>query len=357
MFPIVLAEVRNEFLNFENTGMSITEISHRSSEYSKINNEAQNAVKQLLSVPDNYKILFLPGGGQGMFSAIAMNLMNRTGSADYVVAGIWSGLAAKEAAKYGTVNPVFPKPGKLGDIPDSKSWTLNPNASYLYYCDNETIEGIEFPFIPETRGSVPIVVDMASNIMTRKFDVSKFGLIFAPVQKNLGTAGVVLAIIRDDLLGTPMKICPSVLNFTELANTNSILNTPPIFQVYVTGKILQWINIQGGLKEMEKQCCQKSQLLYNAINQSNNFYECHVPENFRSRINVSFKIGGGNDNLEEKFVQEAEEHRIYQLRGHRLVGGIRVSLYNAVSYEDTETLVQFMKNFQAKYQNSIERHL
>ncbi|RZC39048.1 phosphoserine aminotransferase, partial [Asbolus verrucosus] len=200
----VLSEVQSELLSFRDSGMSLMEMSHRSKEYSKINNDAQNAVRELLNVPENYKILFIQGGGTGAFAAVAMNMMNRTGSADYAVTGTWSGKAAKEAAKYGKVSLVFPKADKPGSIPPESTWTLSPDASYLYYCDNETVDGVEFPYVPNSNG-VPIVCDMSSSIMTKRVDVAKFGAIIAGAQKNIGPAGVTLIIVREDLLGNPMK--------------------------------------------------------------------------------------------------------------------------------------------------------
>lgn len=347
----VLTEVQGELLSYQNSGMSLMEMSHRSKEYSDINKSAQNTIRELLNVPDNYKILFIQGGGLGAFAAVAMNFMNRTGSADYAATGTWSGKAAQEAAKYGEVNLVFPKADKPGSIPDQSTWKLNPNASYFYYCDNETVDGVEYHFIPETHG-VPLVVDMSSNIMTRKFDISKFGCVFGGAQKNIGPAGVVVVIVREDLLGNAMKITPSVFNFTQVLKENSVLNTPATFSVYVMEKVLQWIKRNGGVDGMEKEAARKSGLLYGAMKESNNFYSCPIDDNCQSRINVPFRVGGpqGDEALEEKFLQEAEKRFMYQLKGHRSVGGIRASLYNATTHEDVALLVKFMKEFQAQNQ-------
>ncbi|CAG9766828.1 unnamed protein product [Ceutorhynchus assimilis] len=347
----VLVEVQGELLSYQNSGMSLIEMSHRSKEYGQINKSAQDLVRELLKVPDNYKILFIQGGGMGGFAAVAMNFLNRTGTADYAVTGTWSNKAAKEAEKYGTVNLVFPKADKPGSIPDQSTWNLNPNASYFYYCDNETVDGVEFPYIPETNG-VPIVVDMSSNIMTRKVDVSKFGCIFGGAQKNIGPSGVVVVIVREDLLGNAMKICPSVFNFTQVHKENSVLNTPATFSVYVMEKVLQWIKKNGGVDNMEVQSSRKSGLLYEAMKASNNFYSSPIDKNCQSRINIPFRVGGpqGNEELEEKFLVEAEKRFMYQLKGHRSVGGIRASLYNAITYEDVALLVKFMKEFQAQNQ-------
>ncbi|KAH1027919.1 hypothetical protein HUJ05_001344 [Dendroctonus ponderosae] len=295
----VLRAAQEEFLSYQNMGFSVTELSHRSQAYAEINGNAER---------------------------------------------IWSHIAATEAKKYGTINYVFPKPSSSGIIPDEASWSLNPDASYVYYCDNETIQGIEYPFVPDTKG-VPLVVDMSSSIMTKKIDVSRFGVIIAAVQKNLGTAGLGIVIIREDLLGRAMDICPSILNFELLSNYASILNTPPVFAVYLFGKVLEWVKSHGGLEAMEEQSKRKSELLYTTIDGSSGFYQNSVPVRNRSKTNVPIRIKNGDEGLEEEFLREAEEKGMYQLKGHSLVGGIRVSLYNAVSYEDLLILIDFMKEF------------
>lgn len=343
----VLEAVQAELLSYNGLGVSIMEMSHRSPEYTKINNDAQKYVRDLLKVPDNYKILFMQGGGTGAFAAIAMNLLNRTGSADYMVTGTWSGKAAKEAAKYGEVNLVFPKP-PLGTIPDKSVWKFNPDASYVYYCANETVDGVEFSEIPEVPAGVPLVTDMSSSIMTRELDVSKFGVIFGGAQKNIGPAGVTVVIIREDLLGSPMKVCPSVFDFTNIAKENSVHNTPATFSVYVMNKVFEWIDKSGGVKEMERQAIIKAEMLYKAIADSNGFYSCPIAPNCRSRMNVPFRVGGasGDEELEKKFLLESEKVQMQQLKGHRSVGGMRASLYNAVSIDDVKLLVTFMEQFQ-----------
>lgn len=347
----VLEEVQNELLSYELSGMSIMEMSHRSKEYGKINKDAQTAVRELLNVPGNYKVLFIQGGGTGAFAAIAMNLLNRTGTADYCVTGTWSSKAAKEAEKYGEVRLAFPVPKKLGKIPDQSTWSLNPDASYVYYCANETVDGVQFHFIPETYG-VPLVTDMSSCIMTEQLDVSKFGCIFGGAQKNIGPAGVTVVIIREDLLGNPMKICPSVFDFTNVNKENSIHNTPATFSVYVMERVFQWIQRNGGVAAMEEQANAKSNLLYSTIENSNTFYSCPIDRIARSKMNIPFRVGGenGDERLEKLFLKETEEFRMFQLQGHRSVGGMRASLYNAVTYEDVQTLVNYMKEFQRRHE-------
>lgn len=351
----VLLEVQKELLSFENNGMSIMEMSHRSKEYLKINNDAQISISELLKVPENYRILFIQGGATGAFAAVAMNLIGRTGTADYCVTGTWSQKAYKEALKFGDVKLAFPIASKPGSIPKQDTWILNPNASYLYYCANETVDGVEFSYIPETNG-VPLVTDMSSNIMTKQFDVSKFALIFAGAQKNIGPAGVVLIIIRDDILAecatSCIKQCPSIFDFRHIAKENSIHNTPATFSVYVMNKVFDWIKREGGVAEMERRSDAKAHLLYDTMHKccNGNYYCCPIDLDCQSRMNVPFRVGGpqGNELLEEKFLREAENTYMQQLKGHRSVGGVRASLYNAVTIEDVRGLVHFMFDFQQK---------
>ncbi|KAF7271008.1 phosphoserine aminotransferase-like [Rhynchophorus ferrugineus] len=346
----VLEDVQKEFVNYRDIGFSITELSHRSEEYTELNQQAQDDLRTLLSVPDNYKILFTQGGGQGLLSAIPLNLIGENGTADYIITGIWSTVAANEAKKYGQINCIHAE----CDVPSEEKWNLNENASYLFYCDNETIEGKEFHFVPKVE-NIPIVADMSSSIMMKKIDVSKFGVIFAAAQKNLGTAGLGVVIVREDLLGRALNICPSFLNFTQLSQHNSILNTPPIFSIYLLSKVLKWVKQNGGLETMEQRCKEKSKLLYDTINESGGFYHCLVENtSIRSRINIPFCINGGDAKMEEKFLSEAAKCQIYQLKGHKLVGGIRVSLYNSISYNDVMILTDFMIKFKKENEKVIQ---
>ncbi|XP_008555170.1 probable phosphoserine aminotransferase [Microplitis demolitor] len=340
----VLKEAQNEFMDFNDTGISILELSHRSGDYAKVNQNAQDCLRELLNIPSNYKILFMQGGGTGLFAAVPLNLMSKTGTADYIVTGSWSSKAAKEAEKYGKVNIVHKKMSKYTGIPDASTWNLDPNASYLYYCSNETIHGVEFDFVPETNG-VPVVADMSSNILTRKFDVSKFGVIYAGAQKNFGPSGVTVVIVREDLLGNPMTVCPSVLDFTVAAQNNSIYNTPPTFQVYFIGRVFEWIKRNGGVEEMEKRAIKKSKLIYDIIEKSNGFYSCPIEPKARSRMNLPFRIGNDNEELEKEFLAGASKLGMLQLKGHRSVGGIRASLYNAVTFEEAKALADYMEKF------------
>lgn len=346
----VLLEVQKELVEHGTSGMSVMEMSHRGAAYVKLHTETIQLARELLQVPDNYKVLLMQGGGTGLFAAVAMNLIGRTGTADYLVTGSWSSKAAKEAAKYGKVNMVVPKAAKCTCVPDRKDWKLDPNASYLYYCDNETIEGVEFDFVPETNG-VPLVVDMSSNIMSRPVDIKKFGVIFACAQKNIGPSGITLVIVREDLIGHQMPITPTVLDFSIVDKDNSINNTPPTFIIYVMGRVFAWIKRQGGLEKMFAASRTKSTMIYDVISTSNNFYYCPVSSNVRSRMNVPFRIGGsaGNEVLEKEFLKGAEALGMQQLKGHRLVGGIRASFYNAVTIEEAEVLRKYMLEFHAKH--------
>lgn len=345
----VLLEVQKELVEHGQSGMSVMEMSHRGASYVQIHNETIELARELLNVPDNYKILLMQGGGTGLFAAVAMNLIGRTGTADYLVTGSWSAKAAKEAAKYGKINMVLPKPAKYTSVPDRKEWKLDPNAAYVYYCDNETIEGVEFDAVPDTNG-VPLVVDMSSNIMSRQVDVKKFGVIFACAQKNIGPAGITLVIVRDDLIGHQLSITPTILDFSIVAKDNSINNTPPTFIIYVVGRVFAWIKRNGGLDKMHQAAVAKSKMIYDVIAASNNFYYCPVESKVRSRMNVPFRVGGsgGNDALEKDFLKGAEVAAMQQLKGHRSVGGIRASLYNAVTTQEAETLRKYMIEFQSK---------
>lgn len=350
----VLAHAQKEMLDHQDTGVSVMEMSHRSSEFSKILNSAEHKLRHLLAIPQNYKILFLQGGGTGQFSAVPLNLLplKPSLSADYLVTGSWSAKAAQEAEKYGTVNLVVPKTKKYTSIPDPSTWKLNPDASYFYYCANETIDGVEFQYIPEI--SVPIVCDMSSNMLTRHLDINKFGLIFAGAQKNIGCAGVTLVIIREDLIGFAMKICPVIFDYQIQAGNNSLYNTPPTYGIYIMGLVFNWIDEEGGVEKMEENSIKKSNLVYDLIDSSQGFYHCPLDKDCRSRMNIPIRIGSlqGHETLEKQFSEEATKTGYLQLKGHRSVGGIRVSLYNAVTVEEAEHLVGFMTSFMER-----NRHL
>ncbi|XP_067628037.1 probable phosphoserine aminotransferase isoform X2 [Eurosta solidaginis] len=343
----VLKEVQANLINCNGTGISVMEMSHRSANYAAIQEAALNDLRDILNLPANYKILFMQGGGTGQFAAVCFNLLGRTGVADYVVTGSWSAKAAKEAEQYGKVNLVIPKEKKFTTIPTEETWKLDPNASYLYYCDNETVDGVEFDFVPEIPNGVPVVCDMSSNFLSRPFDITKFGLIFAGAQKNIGPAGVTVVIVREDLIGHHTKETPSILNFAQMDKNASLLNTPPTFCIYVMGLVFKWIKRNGGVASMAKASAIKSRLIYDVIDKSNGFYSCPVEKRVRSRMNVPFRIGSsvGVDALEKDFLAQAESQGMLQLKGHRSVGGIRASLYNAITVVETEQLAKLMTEF------------
>ncbi|XP_023164635.2 probable phosphoserine aminotransferase [Drosophila hydei] len=345
----VLKEVQANLLNCNGSGISVMEMSHRSSNYGKIQEAAIADLRELLNVPQNYKILLMQGGGTGQFAASALNLIGSTGTADYVITGSWSAKAAKEAAQYGKVNAVLPKLESYTTVPRQSTWKLDPNASYVYYCDNETVEGVEFDFVPEVK--VPLVCDMSSNFLSRPIDVSKFGMIYAGAQKNIGPAGVTVIIVREDLIGKHLKVTPSILNFELMDKNSSLLNTPPTFGIYVMGLVFKWIKANGGIAGMSERAKAKSQLIYNIIDKSNGFYYCPVQTQVRSRMNVPFRIGSsaGNEQLEKEFLAKAEAEGMIQLKGHRSVGGIRASLYNAITLDETQKLAKLMLAF---YENN-----
>ncbi|KAJ8285417.1 hypothetical protein GJAV_G00026570 [Gymnothorax javanicus] len=344
----VLLEAQKELLDYNGLGISVMEMSHRSADFLKILNSAVSLIRELLDIPDNYKVMFLHGGGTGQFSAVPLNLigLKEERCADYLVTGTWSAKAAKEAEKYGRVNIIRPKLESYTTIPDPSTWTLNPSASYVYYCCNETVHGVEFNFVPDTKGVV-LVSDMSSNFLSRPVDVSKFGLIFAGAQKNVGCAGVTVVIVREDLLGKALKECPIFLNYQVQAENNSLYMTPPCFSIYIVGLVLEWIRNCGGADAMQKLNKEKSSLIYDIINGSNGFYVSPVESSCRSRMNVPFRIGkrDGDDALEKKFLEGASKLGMISLKGHRSVGGLRASLYNAMTLEETRALADYMTEF------------
>jgi len=326
----VLLQAQRELLCHPLSNVSVTEMSHRSPEYAEINNGVQRKLRNLLNIPSNYKVMFMHGGGTGQFAAVPLNLLNTSSSgvADYFVTGTWSSKAQKEAAMYGKTNLVLPKTTSYTSIPDQSSWNLTPNASYAYYCDNETVHGVEFDSVPNVKTT--LVADMSSNFLSRQFDVSKFGVAYAGAQKNVGCAGVTIVIARDDLIGKHVRTTPSVLNYENYANDNSLYNTPPAFCVYVLGLVCDWIEQNGGVGGMEERSA-------------------------RSRMNVPFRLRDPKTNqfsedLEKKFLVGSEQSNLFSLKGHRSVGGMRASIYNAVTVEDAQALVQFMNEFREKHQ-------
>lgn len=357
----VLLKAQKDLINYEDTEVSVMELSHRSAAFSKIMHKAETLTRDLLSVPDNYKILFIQGGGNGQFAAVPMNLIQRSPSktADYFVTGYWSAKAVTECQKYGTGNLVFPKLDKFNRIPPSSEWKFSSDPAYVFLCGNETIDGVEFnsSHIDEIRAkvgeNVPIVADCCSNLFSQPIDISKFGVIFAGAQKNFGPAGVTCVIIRDDLIGMAIKECPTVFDYKVLVGNNSLYQTPPTFGIYMCTLNLEWLKSHGGVISAGKINKMKSDLIYKIIAESNGFYRSPVEESVRSRMTIPFRLYKDNDPsdaLEKEFIAAASKEHLRELKGHRSVGGIRAAIFNALSYEEIEALAAFMKKFQEEHQ-------
>lgn len=344
----VLKKAQEEMLCLPGVGASVMEISHRSKPFDEIINAAEQNVRTLLAVPDNYKILFLQGGALTQFALIPMNLLAGTDqSADYIVSGTWSKKAASEAKTQGKVNIVWD--GKVSGNgfrrkPAQSELALNPEAAYCYITLNETIEGVQYPVEPET-GNVPLVADASSEIFCRPVDVSKYGILYACAQKNAGPAGVTMVIIREDLLDKAAIELPSMFSYRKLADANSMLNTPPCFSIYMLRLITEWlINDIGGLDKMYAINKEKAALLYDVIDRSEGYYKGHADKEFRSIMNVPFRLP--SEDLDKKFQQDAAKAGLITLGGHRSVGGLRASIYNAMPREGVVALCEFMKDFQ-----------
>ncbi len=343
---VVLEEAQSELLNFKGTGMSVMENSHRSKDYEAINSEAEALVKELLEVPENYRVLFLQGGASTQFAAVPMNLVSAESHADYILTGAWAEKAYKEASKFIKTNvAASTKEDNYTRIPRVDEIKVSNNPAYVHLCSNNTIFGTQWQSYPDL-GEISLVGDMSSDFMSRRFDVSKFGLIYAGAQKNLGPAGVTVVIIRKDLLeGIPTSI-PSMLRYDIHSKNDSLYNTPPSFSVYMVNLVLRWLKNNGGLVAAEKRNAQKAALIYETIDNSGGFYRGHAAKDSRSLMNITFRLP--SEELEKQFVVESIEHGMIGLKGHRSVGGLRASIYNAMSIEGCIALVDFMKAFQSK---------
>lgn len=341
MLPEAVLEIaKSQMLEFGDTGTSIMEIGHRTNVFQEMLDRLEVKLRALIGIPANYKVLFLPGGGQGQFSLIPMNMTKHNKKVDYFVTGIWSERAAKFAKRYADVNIVTQ--ASLSSIPDSSSWSLRADAAYAYYCPNETINGLAFPEIPDC-GDVPIVSDATSSILFEKIDVSRFGIIFAAAQKNLGIAGITLLIIREDLLDNMIDETPEVFNYTTQAKENSCLNTIPTFPVYMMDLMVDWMIKQGGQDVVTEINKRKVSKLYNCIDNSNGFYVNPIDTKYRSQVNVPFTLP--DDKLLDLFLSEAAKVGLRYLNGHKLVGGARASLYNAMPEAGVDKLIDFMQHF------------
>ncbi len=341
----VLAKAAAEMMDYEGSGQSVMEMSHRSKVYEGIINGCESLLREVMNIPDNYKVLFLQGGASSQFTMVPMNLMTGSGKADYVLTGQWATKAQKEAARYGEANIVASSKDKtFSYIPKLDPDTFTKDADYFHICMNNTIYGTVYHELPQT-GDVPLVADISSCILSAPIDVSKFGLLYAGAQKNMAPAGLTVVIVREDLLGKAMDITPTMFNYQTHADNGSMFNTPPCYTIYMAKLVLEWVkNEIGGLDKMLVRNQKKADLLYNFLDSSAMFKGTVVPED-RSLMNVPFITG--NDELDAKFVKEATAAGFVNLKGHRSVGGMRASIYNAMPYEGVEKLVAFMKEFEA----------
>lgn len=341
----VLGEAQKDLLNYKGKGLSVMEMSHRSADYVAIATEAEKDLRELLNVPENYKVLFLQGGASLQFAQIPMNLLRGKKSADFVNTGMWSAKAIGEAKKYCDVNVVATdEANKFRGVPAFDTWQLDKNAAFLHYAQNETIHGVQFNYIPEV--DVPLVADFSSSILSEPLDVSKFGLIYAGAQKNIGPAGIVVVIVREDLLGDVLPGTPTMLDYKVAADNGSMYNTPPTFSWYLSGLVFKWLKNLGGLEKMAEINRLKAAKLYAAIDNSGGFYHNPVIKTYRSMMNIPFTLM--DSNLDKVFLKDADAHGLLNLAGHRSVGGMRASLYNAVPEEGVDALIAFMQDFQKK---------
>lgn len=339
----VLLTAQQEMLDWHGSGMSVMEMSHRGKEFMSIAAEAEADLRELMNVPSNYKVLFLQGGAHSQFSMIPMNLLRGKKVADYLDTGIWSKKAIDEAARYCEVNVVASSKDKnYTYAPSQDAWKLNPNAAYVHYTSNETIGGVEMFWTPKT-GDVPLVCDMSSHILSRPIDVSQYGLIYAGAQKNIGPAGLTIVIVREDLIGETLTGTPTMFDYKTHADNESMYNTPPTYGIYMAGLVFKWLKAKGGLAVMEKTNVEKAGLLYDYLDQSD-FYHSPIALENRSRMNIPFTLK--NSELDATFLKQAQDNGLLQLKGHKLVGGMRASIYNAMPIEGVKALISFMQAFE-----------
>lgn len=339
----VLSRAGDEMLDWHGAGMGVMEMSHRGKEFTGIAAEAERDLRELLAVPGHYKVLFLQGGATLQFAQVPMNLLRGKGGADYVVTGEWSKKAAKEARAHCDVHVAASSEDRRFTYAP-RDWKLRGDAAYVHYCSNETIGGVEFHWTPDT-GAVPLVADASSHLLSRALEVTKFGLIYAGAQKNLGPAGLTVVIVREDLIGAAARGTPTVMDYKLQADADSMLNTPPTYALYVAGLVFKWLKQLGGVAEMERRNVQKAQLLYGALDAG--FYRNPVAPEDRSRMNVPFSLP--HERLDALFLKGAQERGMVQLKGHRSVGGMRASIYNAMPLEGVQRLAAYLKEFAAQH--------
>jgi phosphoserine aminotransferase len=344
----VLEQAQRELLDFKGTGMSVMEISHRSKEFEAVIGEAEQDLRTLMGIPANYKVLFLQGGATLQFAMIPMNLRALGASVDYIVTGSWSKGALKEAKKLGTTKVAFSAEGEnFKRLPAQSELNLDPQAAYLYFCANETIHGVEFTAEPVPPAGVPLIADVSSDFISHPIDVSKYGLIYAGAQKNAGPAGVVVTIVREDLLDRVPENLPVMLDYQAQVAGGSMHNTPPCFAIYMVGLVFKWALGLGGLAEVQRRNEEKAGIIYQAIDASGGFYTGHAAPEARSKMNITFRLP--SEELEDLFAKEAKKQNMIGLKGHRSVGGMRASTYNALPLESAQVLVQFMQEFQKQH--------
>lgn len=340
----VLAEAAAEMLDWHGSGMSVMEMSHRGRHFIDIYEQAEADFRELMAVPSGYKVLFLQGGATLQFGMIPMNLLRGGKVAGYVNTGEWSQKAIKEAGRFCEARIVASSGDKsFTYAPGQEEWKIPPDAAYIHYTSNETIGGVEFQWVPNT-GSVTLVCDMSSHILSRPIDISKYGLIYAGAQKNIGPAGLTIVVVREDLLGSAMAATPSMLDYKVHADAGSMSNTPPTYAIYVAGLVFQWIKRQGGVSEMERRAVERSQLLYEYLDASR-MYRSMVRKQDRSRMNVPFRLS--DDALDAEFLKGAQARGLLELKGHRSVGGMRASMYNAMPVAGTRALIDYMREFES----------
>jgi len=341
----VLQQAREELLDWQGKGLSVMEMSHRSDEFVSIAERAEQDLRDLLNIPDNYRVLFLQGGASQQFAQIPLNLLPEGGRADYIDTGIWSAKAIEEASRFGNVHVAASAKGyDYFAIPGQNDWRLSADAAYVHYTPNETIGGLEFGWVPEV--SAPLVADMSSTILSRPVDISKFGLVYAGAQKNIGPSGLVVVIVREDLLGRARASCPTMLDYSVAAQNASMYNTPPTFAWYLSGLIFQWLKGQGGLEAMKRINEAKQRKLYGTIDASD-FYSNPINPADRSWMNIPFRLA--DERLDKPFLAGAEQRGLLNLKGHRSVGGMRASIYNAVPEAAVDALVAYMAEFEKQH--------
>ncbi|HPP82499.1 MAG TPA: 3-phosphoserine/phosphohydroxythreonine transaminase [Rubrivivax sp.] len=342
----VLRQAADEMLDWHGSGMSVMEMSHRGKEFIAIAADAEARLRRLLAVPASYKVLFMQGGAIAENAIVPMNLLRGKAKADYIDTGEWSKKSIKEARKYCSVNVAASAADtKYTTIPARETWKLDPDAAYVHICGNETIGGVQYHHTPDV-GSVPLVADMSSEILSRPIDVARYGLVYAGAQKNMGPSGLTVVIVRDDLIGQPHPLLPSAFDYKTVADADSMYNTPPTYAIYIAGLVCAWLEAQGGLAAIERHNRAKAALLYDHLD-TTQFYRAPVARDCRSLMNVPFKLA--DETLDAEFLKGAEARGMVQLKGHRSVGGMRASIYNAMPVEGVRTLVAYMKEFEARH--------